>query len=292
MTDDVVDGATIGRVIEEFLFRDVDDERRHPDVGRQVYRAMLPHLRQVRRAIQVGDAVGCLRNRVDGAARPVDGALTGMPSGCWVPASHPLIAHLADDGRNAVVAGAHVDHVAAGVARAPDADTVRGDTGLAAQIVEGADNVADLVLRVHHFPDGAGAHGHFPVGVRLRLLADDHQTAVAVGPAAVVERQDHETGIGKFRRVPLVEMVADAAPAVGQEDGGPGGGVLKPGGEPQVAGHAGAVAPDVDGAAFDALGGGMGYEGGEDNEERERRNRAAQDESGSTPVHVSLQLCV
>ena len=164
--------------------------------------------------------------------------------------------------------------MAARVARAPDADTATVNTGLAAQIVERADDVADLVFRVDHFADGARPHGHFPAGVRLRLLADDHQAAVAIGPAAVVKCQHHETGIGKFRGVPLVEMLANATPAMGQQNGGLGAGSLETGRQPQVAGHAGAVAPDVDGPALHPFHGGMRH-GGKDETEGQRRQHAA-----------------
>ena len=113
LPDDVVDGAAVGHAVEEFFLGNVDDQGRDPHFCRLVERAVIQHVREVRRAFQVGNLVDALRNRIDRAARFVDGALAGESFRFGAPTADPLIAHLADDGRDPVVAGANMDDVAA-----------------------------------------------------------------------------------------------------------------------------------------------------------------------------------
>src|SRR5262249_19456634 len=71
--------------------------------------------------------------------------------------------HLRDDGPDPAVGRGEDEHVAAGIAGAPDADPVRIDLGQGFEKRDGSPPVSDLAPRVDIVTDGAVASSEVPV---------------------------------------------------------------------------------------------------------------------------------
>ena len=246
--------------VEELLVLGVDHQQRNVDAAGVVDRPVPDDLVEVRPAVQVRRLVGALREGSDFAAGATDRLLPRVlrdVDAAVLPGRAREVervggGHLADRARGPRLVGGGPDGMGPGIAGTPVADAVDVDARLAFQVIERPPDVEGLIDRIDDAPDLACEDLHLAVDAALRHLADDDQLPVALAPPAVVEGKHHETVGGEAHRV-ASQAGLRAAPAVAHDDGGESV-VLRLGGPVEVARHAGALAPDVDGAVRHAVG--------------------------------------
>jgi hypothetical protein len=161
--------------------------------------------------------------------------------------------HLRGHAFHARVERGHHRHQTAAVAAAHDADALRVHRRLARDKADGRANVLGLVGVIHLPAQRLHLHGQLALLVRLGLRLDGHELALALAPAAIIERKRDVALLRKNGPEPSAGVALGAARARAKDDGRRLLAVLAILRQVKVARHARAIAPDGHRAFLDAL---------------------------------------
>ena len=161
--------------------------------------------------------------------------------------------HLRDDAFHAGIRARHVGHESATVAAAHEADALRVHRRLAREEADRGANVLGLVGVVHLPAQRLHLDRQLALLVRLRLWLGGHELALALTPAAIVERQRDIPFLRKDRPEAAARATLGAARSRAKDDRGQFLAFLAVLRQIEIARHARAITPDRHGAFFDGV---------------------------------------